>query len=93
MLMNNKSVSDLNDRLGNSKQVHHLQFRGNILVNTFDTVKPYDEDMWSWLKIGDTAESCLLRYSFPCLRCISPNVDIRTCKHSPHFEPLKTLKR
>ncbi|XP_013100391.2 mitochondrial amidoxime reducing component 2 [Stomoxys calcitrans] len=92
MVMNNKSVSDLNQRLVLTPKVHHLQFRGNLLLECNDNVKPYDEDNWSWLKIGDTAKACVLQYRGPCLRCISPNVDIKTCKHSPHFEPLKTLK-
>ncbi|XP_075157178.1 mitochondrial amidoxime reducing component 2-like [Haematobia irritans] len=92
MIMNDKSVNDLNSRLAHTTKVHHLQFRGNLLLNCGDNVKPYDEDNWQWLKIGDTEEACIFQYKAPCVRCISPNVDIHTCKHNPHFEPLKTLK-
>ncbi|XP_065363132.1 mitochondrial amidoxime reducing component 2-like [Calliphora vicina] len=97
MVMNNKSVNDLNKRLTTDDRVHHLQFRGNVLIDTLENVKPYAEDNWSWIRIGEekenAAKNCILRYHAPCLRCILPNVDIKTCKRNPNFEPLNTLKK
>ncbi|XP_073836925.1 mitochondrial amidoxime reducing component 2-like [Musca autumnalis] len=93
MVINNKSIDDLNKRLSNSEIVHHLQFRGNLLLNCNDDTEAYDEDNWVWLKIGDNNENvCILSYRAPCLRCISPNINIHTCKRSRNFEPLKTLR-
>ncbi|XP_037824762.1 mitochondrial amidoxime reducing component 2-like [Lucilia sericata] len=94
MVMHNKSVTDLNQRLTTKNHVHHLQFRGNVLINSLNNIKSYAEDNWKWLRFGEenVADNCILRYEAPCLRCILTNIDINTCKRNPSFEPLKTLK-
>lgn len=96
MVMNQISVNDLNARLSPENKVHHLQFRGNVLIKPHNNIKPYDEDNWSWLRFGEekaNGMNCILRYKAPCLRCILPNVNINTCKRNSNFEPLKTLNK
>lgn len=97
MVMHDKSVADLNQRLVEENKIHHLQFRGNILINSLENVKPYAEDNWKWLRFGEenenSEECCILRYQAPCLRCILPNIDIKTCQRNRNFEPLRTLKK
>ena len=94
--MSNKSVKDLNQRLSEQDQAHHLQFRGNLLIDCATNIEPYAENNWKWLKIGGDdkdAGNCMLQYRAPCLRCILTNVDIDTCERNPNYEPLKTLKK
>ncbi|KAM7350209.1 mitochondrial amidoxime reducing component 2-like isoform 1-T2 [Cochliomyia hominivorax] len=97
MVMNNKSINDLNQRLSSENQVHHLQFRGNVMIKAADHIKPYAEDHWIWLRFGEETDNakdnCILHYHAPCLRCILVNVDVQTCIRNKHFEPLKTLKK
>lgn len=95
--MNSKSVKDLNQRLSKENQAHHLQFRGNLLIDCVSSIEAYAENNWKWLKFGgddtDGIGNCILQYKAPCLRCILTNVNIETCKRNPNFEPLKTLKK
>jgi len=86
MLINNSSVDDLNTRL--EDKVKTLAFRGNFHIKT-DSYKPYDEDKWNWIKIGDEV---IMKTLAPCYRCIFPNIDPETGERSPNNEPLKTLK-
>lgn len=60
MLMATKSVDALNEKL--DAPVPALQFRPNILVST---QKPFEEDNWEWIKIGEKA---VIRNVKPCTR-------------------------
>lgn len=60
MLMATKSVDALNEKL--DAPVPALQFRPNILVST---QKPFEEDNWEWIKIGEKA---VIRNVKPCAR-------------------------
>ncbi|XP_076170020.1 mitochondrial amidoxime-reducing component 1 isoform X2 [Ptiloglossa arizonensis] len=58
MLMTTRSLEVLNEKL--DKSVPTLQFRPNILVST---QKPFEEDNWEWIKIGERA---VIRNVKPC---------------------------
>lgn len=83
LLMNEASVGDLTSRL--PKGSPHMQmerFRPNIIVNT---QRPYEEDHWDYLKIGNVE----FPVTYACDRCSITTVDPATAEHSK--EPLKTL--
>ncbi|KAH8299726.1 hypothetical protein KR044_005049 [Drosophila immigrans] len=87
MLMNLASIADLNTRL--KEPVEPLQFRGNFELK-MDADKPYAEDHWQWIRIGENA---VFRVVAPCGRCILPNINVNTAERNVEFEPLKTLRR
>ncbi|XP_031845755.1 mitochondrial amidoxime-reducing component 1 isoform X2 [Nomia melanderi] len=83
MLMATKSVDALNEKL--DAPVPALQFRPNILVST---QKPFEEDNWEWIKIGEKA---VIRNVKPCARCKFILVNPET-GDAEADEPLRTLK-
>uniref|UniRef100_A0A336KM92 CSON012457 protein n=1 Tax=Culicoides sonorensis TaxID=179676 RepID=A0A336KM92_CULSO len=83
MLLNNASLDDLNTKL--EKPVDPTQFRPNIVI---EDAKPYDEDNWKFIKIGDKTVMKTLK---PCTRGTFSAVDQKTGEHSKDGEPLKTL--
>lgn len=85
LLVNQASVEDLNSKL-TSNSVTANNFRPNILV---EGAKPYAEDNWEWIKIGDV----ILYYVQSCTRCYITTLDPETAKRAQNNEPLKTLKR
>ena len=60
MLMTAESIADLQTRV--SSKIAAEDFRPNILIE--GTKKPYDEDEWQYVKIGDT----VFRNIAPCSR-------------------------
>lgn len=82
MLMNQASFDDLNKKV--EKPVGPLQYRPNLVVKG---AKPWEEDNWSWIKIGGT----VFRNVQPCIRCISTLVDPVAGTRDPQQQPLKTL--
>uniref|UniRef100_A0A034WL31 MOSC domain-containing protein 2, mitochondrial n=1 Tax=Bactrocera dorsalis TaxID=27457 RepID=A0A034WL31_BACDO len=95
MVMHERSVHDLNERLsGKTKPVDCQQFRGNIVVDSNASIPPYNEDNWLWLRIGaDVESSVVMRYNADCLRCILINVNVENYTRNPDFEPLRMLKK
>lgn len=83
MLLNESSLTDLNEKLG--KAVLPTQFRPNVVIAG---TKPYDEDNWNFIKIGDKVVMKSLR---PCTRGTFSAVDQESGDHSKDGEPLKTL--
>ncbi|CAK9823582.1 Mitochondrial amidoxime-reducing component 1 [Anthophora retusa] len=83
MLMTTRSVEQLNEKL--ERPVPTLQFRPNILVST---QKPFEEDNWEWIKIG---ERVVIRNVKPCSRCKMVRVNPENGVMDKE-EPLKTLK-
>lgn len=83
MVFNQSSVDDLNSRV--EHPIPTIQFRPNFIVKG---PKPFEEDSWKWLKIG---EDVCLKYVRPCARCnftqITPEGNRRE-----DDEPLKTLR-
>ncbi|XP_076761826.1 mitochondrial amidoxime-reducing component 1 isoform X1 [Xylocopa sonorina] len=83
MLMTTRSVDQLNEKL--ERPVPALQFRPNILVST---QRPFEEDDWEWIKIGERA---VIRNVKPCTRCKMIGVNPENGEMDKE-EPLKTLK-
>ncbi|XP_068245102.1 mitochondrial amidoxime-reducing component 1-like [Palaemon carinicauda] len=84
MVSSQASLDDLNSRL--QEPVIIENFRPNIVVQG---AKPYDEDDWIYVKIGQV----VLRRLKPCERCILVTVNPLTGKRHPQMEPLTTLKK
>lgn len=76
------SLEDLNSRL--EQPVEMRRFRPNIVV---DGAKPWEEDHWETLVVGDVSLSVVK----PCSRCILTTVDPDTGVQSPDRQPLRTL--
>lgn len=85
MLCNQLSVDDLNKKIPGTKVITE-NFRPNIIVSAS---KPYEEDTWKWLKIGD----CIFKNVKPCTRCILTTVNPTNGVKSSDGEPLTTLKK
>ncbi|XP_042873331.1 mitochondrial amidoxime reducing component 2-like [Penaeus japonicus] len=83
LLLAESSLQDLNTRL--DKPVKMNRFRGNISIAGS---KPYDEDDWAYVKIGEA----VFRMLKPCDRCSFPTVDPETGTKDPDKEPQQTLK-
>ncbi|XP_059053169.1 mitochondrial amidoxime-reducing component 1 isoform X2 [Achroia grisella] len=83
-LINEASVDDLNTRLEET-QVSSRVFRPNFVLSGG---KPYDEDNWKFVKIGDNVFEIIK----PCTRCIMTTIDPETGIRYPKTEPLETLK-
>ncbi|XP_059162886.1 uncharacterized protein LOC131946229 [Physella acuta] len=85
-----ESLADLNSRIEKSPdgEVTMRNFRPNIVIK--GTKKPWDEDNWSFLKIGESIE---MRVPAPCTRCVMTTVDPDKYERRSDEQPLKTLKR
>lgn len=83
-IVNEKSVEDLVEKIGDNS-VNVNNFRPVIVV----TAKPYDEDEWEWVKIGDV----IFRLTKPCTRCALTTVDQNTGETNKHGDPLRTLRK
>lgn len=86
LLVNQKSVDDLNTRL--EHPVSPINFRPNIIVDD-PGLKPYAEDDWDYMKIGEV----IFRNVRECTRCMMTTLDPETATRSSNGEPLKTLKQ
>ncbi|XP_044747947.1 mitochondrial amidoxime reducing component 2-like [Coccinella septempunctata] len=86
LLLNEKSLIDLNEKLDNKISRNH--FRPNIVVDGPD-LAPYDEDNWFWLKIGGVT----VRNVKDCTRCVLSTVNPETGVRDLSREPLKTLSK
>ncbi|XP_037775397.1 mitochondrial amidoxime reducing component 2-like isoform X1 [Penaeus monodon] len=84
MLMTRESIGDLETRV--KTHLPPQNFRPNILVE--GTKGPYDEDLWEYIRIGNT----LFRNVKPCSRCIFTTIDYETGKKDANMEPLRTLR-
>ncbi|XP_076760097.1 mitochondrial amidoxime-reducing component 1-like [Xylocopa sonorina] len=82
-VINESSVTDLNTRLDEPVTPGH--FRSNFVVRG---ATPYEEDCWSWLKIGNVTFRCIK----PIARCVFTTIDPETGVKNPNVQPLNTLK-
>ena len=82
-LTSEESLRDLNARAGTSLPMH--RFRPNLVVRG---AKPYAEDDWKTVAIGDT----VLRWVKACTRCVTTTTDHMTGERRSR-EPLATLAR
>ncbi|XP_045478777.1 mitochondrial amidoxime reducing component 2-like [Harmonia axyridis] len=85
MLVNQASVDHCASKISNV-EITHLNFRGNIVVDG-PNIKPFDEDNWDWMKIGDT----IMRNVKECTRCVFTNVDPNTGLRNIGKEPVNSL--
>ncbi|XP_071523615.1 mitochondrial amidoxime-reducing component 1-like [Panulirus ornatus] len=83
LVTSQSSLKDLNSRL--EDPVTMANFRANITVRG---APPFDEDDWTYLKIGQV----VLRKLKPCERCIQTTVDPETGERHPKHEPITTLR-
>ncbi|XP_045478781.1 mitochondrial amidoxime-reducing component 1-like [Harmonia axyridis] len=88
LVLNQASVNDYNKKAP-SANVTPLNFRPNIIVDDPD-IKPYEEDDWDWLKIGDDV---IMRNVKECTRCVFTTVDQETGVRNSDREPLNTLSQ
>jgi len=89
LLTSTASLSELNRRL-NSKRVDAVpmdRFRPNLVVDGDDLLKPFAEDEWASLTIGDLR----LVNAKPCGRCTVTTVDQQSGDKQRTREPLRTL--
>lgn len=84
MLMTESSVEDVNSRIDTKAGMRN--FRPNIVLRN---TKPYAEDNWANIKIGETAE---FRHVKPCQRCLLTTYDPETAIKVSD-DPLKTLRK
>ncbi|KAJ8681693.1 hypothetical protein QAD02_017485 [Eretmocerus hayati] len=84
MVLSQSSVDDLNNRL--SKPIKPSQLRPNLVIRG---CKPYAEDEWDWIKIGD---SVIIRKFKLCTRCTMVIIDPDSGERDAESEPLKTLR-
>lgn len=83
LLLGESSIDDLNQRIDDADQVMDVRrFRPNLVVSGS---KPYAEDDWFRVRIGDID----FRVAKPCSRCVITTVNPDTTVKSA--EPLKTL--
>ena len=76
MLVSEASVDDLSGRFQGDVQMDVTKFRPNIVVSGVE--KPFEEDFWAELSVGDGPARLLLTAN--CIRCSSINVDYDTGK-------------
>lgn len=80
LLISQPSLDDLNQRLPSPITMN--RFRPNIVL---DGCKPFAEDSWKKIRIGDIT----FRIVKPCSRCVIPSINIETAERED--EPTKTL--
>jgi len=80
LVISEASLNDLTQRFG--EKIRMNRFRPNIVVKT---EKPYEEDTWKRIQIGDLT----FRHVMPCIRCIIPAIDQETTEKNPSL--LQTL--
>ncbi|BFZ16309.1 hypothetical protein BsWGS_19348 [Bradybaena similaris] len=84
-----ESLANLRSRIESSPdgQVNMNNFRPNIVIQ--GTKGAWDEDNWSYLKIGKHLK---MRVLAPCDRCLLTTVNPSTHQRRSDEEPLKTLR-
>ncbi|EIF8958919.1 hybrid-cluster NAD(P)-dependent oxidoreductase [Vibrio parahaemolyticus] len=84
LVISQASLEELNKR---SSEQHSMdQFRTNLVVS--DT-KPFDEDSWKRIRIGEVEFESLK----PCERCILTTINTQRGTFRESKEPLKTLQQ
>ncbi|XP_046388798.1 mitochondrial amidoxime reducing component 2-like isoform X2 [Ischnura elegans] len=91
LLISEDSVAELNGRLGEDDKVSCGNFRPNLVFKGIDDGKPFEEDTWEWIRIGNE-EGPVFRNVKPCTRCIFTTVDPEKGVKNGNKEPLATLK-
>lgn len=95
LLASEKSLNQLNKwtQKNNNTFIHMRSFRPNIIINGgYFTLKPFDEDYYRTIQIGDEKDNNKFWVTKPCKRCILTTVDPATGKRRANGEPLNTLR-
>lgn len=82
LLLSEASISDLNTRLEKPVSIDH--FRPNIVIKG---CSPYEEDSWSYIRIGDSE----FEVAQLCKRCVFVTIHPETGEKDKNQEPLRTL--
>jgi uncharacterized protein YcbX len=82
LLISETSLADLNRRM--KKSLEMARFRPNLVIQG---CRPYEEDSWKSIRIGDI----LFQVVKPCSRCVITTIDPRD--GSTTKEPLRTLAK
>lgn len=85
MVMSESSMEALNKRL--EKPIPAVQFRPNLMI---EGSKPFDEESWQRVFIGDKAE---IRFVDKCTRCIIVTMDPETGVRDKQNQPLTEMKK
>lgn len=80
LIIGEESLNDLNNRMGETLPIN--RFRANFV---FSGGKPFDEDNWNTLQIGNI----VFHSAKPCARCVITTINQST--GTKGIEPLKTL--
>jgi len=87
LLLSEETVNEINNECSGT-DVTVDRFRPNIVIKG---CKPFDEDSWSLIQIGDNTK---LQCLYPCQRCVAINVDpIKGTIDSSNTRLLKELER
>ncbi|XP_075262442.1 mitochondrial amidoxime-reducing component 1-like [Convolutriloba macropyga] len=90
LFVSDVSYDDLNERITsqNRPSLSVQSFKPNIILKS-DRQRPFAEDDWSQIRVGDTVEFYRVR---PCTRCSVTRVDPETGTFRSDEEPLRTLR-
>ncbi|KAF5294893.1 hypothetical protein FQR65_LT10691 [Abscondita terminalis] len=86
LLMTKPSMTDLEQRIPDLNVTIH-NFRPNLVIDS-DKLKPYDEDEWEWVKIGDV----VLQNVMLCNRCALTTINPETAQFTKNYEPVTTMR-
>lgn len=85
-IINQVSVTDINKRIGHS-DITPDYFRPNLVVDG-PNLKPYEEDAWEWIKVGDV----VMKNVVECMRCTITTTNPETGVRREDKEPLTTMR-
>jgi uncharacterized protein YcbX len=90
LILSEKSVANVSDRLPEGMEMDYTKFRGNILVERADAA--FEEDFWGELTFGKDSKIIL---TANCGRCRSLNIDYNTGEQGKGMdgEVLKILQK
>lgn len=87
LLASKASLSDMSEKTGRELEI--TRFRPNIVVEG-EGLKPFEEDAWKQLAVGERAE---FEVPTSCIRCKVVTVDPATGVMDEHNQPTETLKK
>ncbi|KAL1310837.1 hypothetical protein AAFC00_001073 [Neodothiora populina] len=76
LIVSEKSMDDVSNRLPQGEEMDITKFRPNIIVSGAE--KPWEEDMWAEMQIGESKAKIHCKHN--CARCQSINIDYATGK-------------
>ena len=91
MMATDVSHEDVNRRLRKQEKLPLIQdtWKANLFIKTVGSQRPYGEDEWGHVKLG---EDVVMERVRPCNRCSVTTVDPSTGTYRSDGEPLRTLR-